>query len=180
MKTKVFLKEFDNNSDREKLDKWKDDKGVFSNSVDNYITFGLLDIYSDILNVIDIYRIPLNTEKEKVKIFVGFNEEGKDVGVAILDHYTDHSVLEKTMSVFHLIVRPDEQGKGYGSEIMRQVVENCEEIFNDNVDEIFTSVDLKNNPSSSVMKKLGLKIVHETENYNVFSLRRKEKENEKE
>lgn len=179
MKAKVFLKEFDNNSDREKLDTWKNDKGVFSNSVDNYTTFGLLDIYSDILNIIDIYRIPPNTEEEKVKILVGFNEEGKDVGLAILDHYTDHNVHEKTMSVFHLIVRPDEQGKGYGSEIMKQIVENCEKFFDDNVDEIFTSVDLKNDPSSSVMKKLGLKIIHETDNYYVYSLRRKEDEKER-
>lgn len=180
MKSKVILKEFDDNFDREKLDNWKNDKGVFSNSVDNYTTFGLLDIYSDILNVIDIYRIPPNTKDEVVKILVAFNEEGKDVGVAILDHYHDHDVNEKTLNVFHLIIRPDEQGKGYGSEIMRQIVEDGEKIFDDTVDEIFASVDLKNNPSSSVMKKLGLSVVHTTDNYNVFSLRKKDNEKEKE
>ena len=82
---------------------------------------------------------------------------------------------EYTLSDGHIIVRPDEQGKGYGSAMMEKVVFAGEKMMGRRVDEVLASVDPDNMPSSHMMEKRGFKIIHKTGAFNIYSLDMKEK-----
>lgn len=172
MAEKIYFKEYTPKSRLdERLAKWSKDKGAFENSVYNYETFGLLS-FPTILDVLDNYP-PIRTEQEFTKIFVAFNEAGKDVGVTVLDH-VEEIKGSPYLCVFHLIVRPDEQGKGYGTAMMKKIIEKGDKMMGKPVNEIFTSVDKRNTPSAHTMMKVGLHKELDGEKYNYFSMKLKE------
>lgn len=176
--TKIYLKQYDKAKHEHLLREWKNDKGSRENCKDNYTTFGLLDIYGDIVELLSFYE-PVQTEEEFLKSFVAFNDQGKDVGLIVLDHVTFKNG-NTALNVFHIIIRPDEQGRGYGSAIMEKVVLAGEKMMGRRVDEVLASVDLRNTASSHMMEKRGFKIIHETGSYNIYSLDMKERKQQKE
>lgn len=148
---------------------WQKDAGRFPNSVENYLTFGLLNYYPNIVELLDNYS-PITTERETLGTFVVFNEEGKDVAAVVLDHVT-YDDKSTTLAVFHLLTRPDEQGKGYGNAIMHTIIKNADFIFNRKVDEVCTSVNTYNDFSRKVMERNGMHIECTSCGYNMFSVR---------
>lgn len=170
---KIFFKQYDKQKHESLLRDWEKDKGARENCWDNYTTFGLLIIYGDIVDLISFYD-PVQTEEEFLKTFVAFNEAGKDVGLIILDHVTFEN-KSTALNVFHIIIRPDEQGKGYGSAMMEKVVFAGEKMMGRRVDEVLASVDPNNVASSHMMEKRGFNVIHKTGSYNIYSLNLKEK-----
>lgn len=170
---KIYFKQYDKVKHDPLLREWQNDKGARDNCVDNYTTFGLLDIYGDIIDLLGFYD-PVQTDEEFLKTFIAFNQAGKDVGLVILDHVTFENKTT-ALNVFHIIVRPDEQGKGYGTAMMEKVVFAGEKMMGRRVDEVLASVDPDNMPSSHMMEKRGFKIIHKTGAFNIYSLDMKEK-----
>lgn len=165
----VRFEEYDKNKHSDLLKVWSEDKGSRKNSLGNYKYFGLLNYYKDINELID--RHPsIETDEEILKNFVIFNEENKDVAIVILDHVTYGKDGLTTLCVYFIIVRPDEQSKGYGPSIMDKVINDGEKLMGRRVDEIYASVDIANFPSSSMMEKNGFKQVCNNDNYNIYGL----------
>ena len=177
MKKSIILEEYNKFKHNNGLKKWSADVGSMEKSVENYTTFGLIDDYSDIIDLLDAYA-PIETQDEVTKTFIAFNEEHKDVGAVVLNHVT-YLNNRTTLSLFHLIIRPSQQGKQYGSLIMDEIMLNGEKLMGRPVDEICTSVNQQNGVSAKLMKSKGFKIIHTNGNYNIFSIDTKENYAEK-
>lgn len=168
MKKSIILEEYNKFKHNNGLKKWSADVGSMEKSVENYTTFGLIDDHSDIIDLLDAYA-PIETQDEVTKTFIVFNEEHLDVGAVVLNHVT-YLNNRTTLSLFHIIIRPSQQGKQYGSLIMDEIMQNGEKLMGRPVDEICTSVDQQNEASAKLMKSKGFKIIHTNGNYNIFSI----------
>lgn len=175
---KIKLVKYDRKKHSEMLEKWKDDEGVFSSSVENYERFGLMGVYSNIVEIADTFNAPIVTDSEITKTFVVFDNLGEDVGVVILNHTTYDSGV-KILSVFHIIIRPDEQGRGFGSAVMNHVIKNGEKLMGRETDLIYCAVDNNNEPSRHMMESVGFKAIQEDGHYQIFEFKLKEKKEEK-
>lgn len=172
----VRFEEYDKEKHSELLRKWNADKGTKKDSQNNFKYFGLLDVYEDINELIKFHP-SITTDEETLKNFVIFNEENKDVAIVILDHVT-YDTNETTLCVYFIIVRPDEQAKGYGPAIMDKIINDGEKLMGRRVDEIYASVDPANFPSSTMMTRKGFKVICNTESYDIYGLNLKEKREE--
>jgi len=161
------FEEYDPKKHGEMLENWRNDTGRFEKSVENYKKFGLLVDYPNINEMLSVYD-PITTDQETLKILVFFNENKKDVGVAVIDHVT-YENKKTTLSIFHIIIRPDEQGKKYGAYIMKQIIDNGEQIIGRRVDEVCASVDVNNDPSKKLMEKMGMTPLVQDGNYMIYA-----------
>lgn len=177
MSEKIRLVKYDHEKHGELLEKWKYDEGVFSSSVENYDKFGLLGVYENIVQIADVYDAPIKTDSEITKTFVVFDGFGEDVGIVVLNH-TRYPGDVKILSVFHIIIRPDEQGRGFGSSVMNHVISDCEKLMGRGVDLIYTAVDKRNEPSKHMMEKIGFRGVHDDDKFQIFEFNLKEKREE--
>lgn len=174
MKQKIFFKEY--NLKRKpffdlKLAKWGRDKGAYEHSVENYQRFGLIRA-TNIIDLLCNYP-PIRSKEEFTKIFIAFNEDGKDIGVAVLDHVSEERI-PPYLAIFHLIIRPDEQGKGYGPAMVKKIIEKGDKMMGEPVSELFVSIDKANEPSRKMFEKIGFTRECDGQKYNYFSLKLKE------
>lgn len=170
---KIRFIEYDAYKHNDLLSDFKNDIGSFNDSILNYKKYGLLN-HKDIIHLLNCYA-KIETETEILKSFIILNEKKKIIGVTVLDHCT-YENKETTLCVFHIVVRPDEQGKNYGKEIMKQIVFNGEYLMGRPVNEVCASVNIKNKPSSKMMESIGLKPIITDGKYKIYSLFTREKE----
>jgi len=148
----------------EKLNNWQYDEGSFPDSVESCKKFGdvneLMCTYSHIEN-----------DREKLEPLVIYNKNHRDIGVVILDHVMyDYDNGKTSLSALYLIIRPDEQGKGYGTAITKYIIQNGENIMGRPVDEFCASVHITNRPSHKVMENLGISPLLTYGDYVIYSL----------
>lgn len=155
------------------LTQWLYDESLLDNS-NRFIKFGLID---DAENIVDLLRRynDESTELEATKRFVIFDKYQKDIAVVVLNWCDYRDISTKILSLFHIIVRPSEQRKSYGSEILRQIIQNGENLINRPYDEICSSVNKQNIPSQKLMQNLGFFELCEDGEYKIYSLNQRDR-----
>ncbi len=149
-------------------------------SFNRYLTYGLLNLRDEAGDFIELYDPLLNTRSETVHPYVlraKSETEARIVGFCVLNWSIDEED-RKTLAVFHIVIRPSEQGKRYGTKAIEEIIKNGKTLVSNNYDEIFCSVDKKNDASRKMFEKLGF--VKEASGFKYDMYSRKEREFSKE
>ena len=125
-----------------------------SNDKDQFAGCGNLESCSSAREWIDsvhMFQSAQTCPKDKVpsNIYIAVREtDNRIVGIIDLRHHIDHPILGTWGGHMGYYVRPDERGKGYAREMVRQNLQNCKAL---NLQKVLITCDADNFASEKVI-----------------------------